>query len=84
VYFSFILDKKGNKNPYFLTLNFITFLCKKQGFFADIQYKKEIRKIRSKNIRITKRCCLILDCPSLCGQHKKAAVNSYGSFFDFD
>ena len=32
------------KRSYFLTLNFITFLCKKQGFFAVIQYKKENRR----------------------------------------
>ena len=39
---------ESGKNPvkrsYFLTLNFNTFLCKKQGFFAVIHYKKENRR----------------------------------------
>jgi len=41
VYFLPFLLKNGSKWRYSLTVNFITFLCKKQGFFTEMLCKKE-------------------------------------------
>ena len=40
----------NRKKHYFLTVNFITVLWKKQGFFVDIQYKKEKEKEIKKEV----------------------------------
>ena len=38
------LWEKPEKRVEFFNLNFIIFLCKKQGFFGEIQYKKRNKK----------------------------------------